>query len=94
MGVVPRPAEPGIPRTADAILAALAPGRKGAFLEELHAAQAGDEQVAVMDRWRLRAVADSRRTDADRARAAALRTGGRDGVRPLAALLASLSGAR
>ncbi|MFJ5707992.1 MULTISPECIES: hypothetical protein [unclassified Streptomyces] len=92
--MLPRPAEPGIPRTADAIAAALAPARKGAFLEELDAARAGDEQAAVMDRWHLRAVADTRRTDADRARAAALRTGGRDGVRPLDALLASLGGAR
>ncbi|GAA3047777.1 hypothetical protein GCM10017562_07260 [Streptomyces roseofulvus] len=94
MGVLPHPAEPGIPRTAEAIEGALAPVRRGAFLEELQAARAGDEQVAVMERWHLRAVADTRRTDADRARAAALRTGGRDGVRPLGALLASLGGAR
>ncbi|MFD8009254.1 hypothetical protein [Streptomyces sp. NPDC058955] len=32
---VPRPAEPGVPRTADAIAAALAPGRRDAFLDEL-----------------------------------------------------------
>ncbi|MFE9040476.1 MULTISPECIES: hypothetical protein [unclassified Streptomyces] len=94
MSVLPRPAVPGIPRTANAIAAALAPGREGPFLEELLAAQAGDEQLAVMDRWHLRAVADTRRTDAERARAASLRTGGRAGVAPLDAVLAALGGAR
>ncbi|MEU3605395.1 hypothetical protein AB0E83_08020 [Streptomyces sp. NPDC035033] len=93
MGALPRSDEPGIPRTANAIAAALTPGRKGAFLEELLAAQAGDEQLAVMERWHLRAVADTRRTDADRAQAAALRTGDRGGVRALDDVLGSLSGA-
>ncbi|MFF0483156.1 hypothetical protein [Streptomyces sp. NPDC004435] len=94
MSVLPRPAAPGIPRTANGIAAALAPGRKGPFLEELLAAQAGAEQLAVMDRWHLRAVADTRRTDADRERAASLRTGERGGVAPLEAVLASLGRAR
>ncbi|MFH9954001.1 hypothetical protein ACH4OX_07265 [Streptomyces roseolus] len=89
-------AEPGLPRTANAIAAALAPGRKGRFLEELLAAEAGEAQLAVMERWHLRAVADTRRSDADRAQAGALRVGEEDGmrVRPLDDVLASLSGAR
>ncbi|MEU9854567.1 hypothetical protein [Streptomyces sp. NPDC047974] len=88
-------AEPGLPRTANAIAAALAPGRKGPFLEELLAAEAGEAQLAVMERWHLRAVADTRRSDADRAQAGALRVGegSRVRVRPLDDVLASLSGA-
>ncbi|MFF5503368.1 hypothetical protein [Streptomyces roseolus] len=88
-------AEPALPRTANAIAAALAPGRKGPFLEELLAAEAGEAQLAVMERWHLRAVADTRRSDADRAQAGALRVGEEDGmrVRPLEDVLASLSGA-
>lgn len=88
-------AEPGLPRTANAIAAALAPGRKGPFLEELLAAEAGEAQLAVMERWHLRAVADTRRSDADRAQAGALRVGDGGGVRvrPLDDVLASLSGA-
>ncbi|MEU8880027.1 hypothetical protein [Streptomyces hydrogenans] len=93
MDAVSRPGEPGIPRTANAIAAALAPGRKGPFLEELLGAEAGDAQLAVMDRWHLRAVADSRRTDADRAQAGVLRSGQGGGARPLDDVLAALSGA-
>ncbi|KMO94578.1 hypothetical protein [Streptomyces roseus] len=83
--------EPGVPRTANAIAAALAPGRKGVFLEELLAAQAGDDQFAVMERWHLRATADSTRTDADRTEVAALRAGNRSGVRDLDQVLAALA---
>ncbi|MFD4372481.1 hypothetical protein [Streptomyces sp. NPDC058486] len=93
-GVLPRPAEPGILRTAHAITAALSPGRKGRLLAELLGAPAGDEQSAVRDRRHLRAVADGRRTDVDRAQAAALRTGERGGMRPLGDVVASLGGAR
>ncbi|MEV7617648.1 hypothetical protein [Streptomyces sp. NPDC089799] len=64
--------EPDVPRTAKAIAAALAPGRKGVFLEELLAAQAGDDQLAVMERRHLRATADSTRIEADRTEVAAL----------------------
>ncbi|MFK0237454.1 hypothetical protein [Streptomyces vinaceus] len=83
--------EPGVPRTANAIAAALAPGRKDVFLEELLAAQAGDDQLAVMERWHLRATADSTRTDADRIEVAALRAGSRSGVRDLDHALAALA---
>ncbi|MFE5791145.1 hypothetical protein ACFQ8C_01080 [Streptomyces sp. NPDC056503] len=100
MGALPRsggpdgPAGPGLPRTANAIAAALAPGRKGPFLEELLAAEAGEAQLAVMERWHLRAVADTRRSEADRAQAGALRVGEGGGarVRPLDDVLASLNG--
>ncbi|MFB8085028.1 hypothetical protein [Streptomyces sp. NPDC055992] len=91
MSAIPaQPDEPDIPRTANAIAAALAPGRKGPFLEELLAAQAGPQQLAVMNRWHLRAVADTRRTDNDRAQVAALRTGERIGVHSLHGVLAAL----
>ncbi|KJY26825.1 hypothetical protein VR44_29140, partial [Streptomyces katrae] len=72
MSALPQQHEPEpLPRTANAIAAALNPTRKGTFLEELLAAQAGADMLAVMDRWYLRAVADSTRTDADRPQSAA-----------------------
>ncbi|MFF4323756.1 hypothetical protein [Streptomyces sp. NPDC001568] len=92
MNALPQPhhePEP-LPRTPNAIAAALNPTRKGVFLEELLAAEAGAAMLAVMDRWHLRAVADSTRTDSDRAQVAALRAGDRSGLRPLDDVLAAL----
>ncbi|MFF2197554.1 hypothetical protein [Streptomyces sp. NPDC058157] len=95
MSALPQRREPDrLPRTPNAIAAALNPTRKGTFLEELLAAQAGADMLAVMDRWYLRAVADSTRTDADRAQVAALRSGDQVGVRSLNEVLAALGTGR
>ncbi|EFL19769.1 hypothetical protein [Streptomyces sp. C] len=91
MSALPQHREPEpLPRTPNAIAAALNPTRKGTFLEELLAAQAGADMLEVMDRWYLRAIADSTRTDTDRAQVAALRSGDRTGVRSLDEVLAAL----
>ncbi|MFJ3841506.1 hypothetical protein ACIPY6_39205 [Streptomyces sp. NPDC090054] len=96
MNAPPQPhheAEP-LPRTPNSIAAALNPTRKGVFLEELLAAEAGAAMLAVMDRWHLRAVADSTRTDADRAQVAALRAGDPSGLHPLDEVLTALGSRR
>ncbi|MER7759704.1 hypothetical protein [Streptomyces sp. NPDC097619] len=94
MGALPQHSAPEpLPRTANAIAAALAPARKGVFLGELLAAQAGEAMLAVMETWYLRAVADSGRTDTDRAHAAALRAGDRTGTRSLADVIAATGAA-